>query len=53
MIPTIFAVESGDNTIKTDSYHKGFAYIFHFLIKACSQQWNTMVDDTQQSLKEG
>ena len=26
----IFKVNSGDKTIKADSYHKGFAYIFHF-----------------------
>ena len=41
-----FEVESGDKTIKADSYHKGFAYIFHLLIQACSQQRNTMFDDT-------
>ena len=42
----IFEVKTGDKTVRTGSLHKGFAYIFHFSIKACSQQRNTMFDDT-------
>ena len=43
---TIFEVKSGDKTIKTVSQLEDIANIFHLLRKACSQQRDTMFDDT-------
>ena len=40
-----------DKTIRVASNHEEFANIFHFLRKACSQQWDIKIDDTTKTFQ--